>query len=1083
FLHSGKDRKSFSCITFSVPSCHVTRKKREGWDTARLPKARQGKSSGRVGVESRTFWSPCIFGHSISICWSQEETNQVATHMWMLTCLYRTLLVPSCHPTRRKHEGWDTTRLPKPRQGKEIYRGWVRSADLPYLRDAPLAIAPPLKVAVILRMPQPRKQTDESFVRTHSDARIIHRPIPVTAAPIGISPFELVPPRNMPTRPKSEAIDSTTPPSHWFHGNISREDTERLLKHHSHNGTFLIRYSTSTHKYVLSVIYNQMLYHYPIEELPDGFYQYQLLSLPPPVGGHRSAVAAFRCLAAMPYEGGTRAGILPGLDRGNREAEVGFEPRTFRSWIFRVVKRRSAVASFRCLTAMPPEGSKRGGILPGCPSLDRGSREAEVGFEPRTLWPVNGTNAKYLGIDLLVSEFRRANNCIVCSLTKPAPGTRPPPHITVYGTTNDLHHAVRKANLKMTHGRKNRSAVAPFRCLAAIPPEGCTRAGILSGCPSLDRGSREAEVGFEPRTFRSSANLLTGRSVVRTRPLPLDSYCLGLGSLAVSQPSCSLRVAWQLGTERVLQLNDFDYAPSAGVRDLFTRVASSIGSISLSEYVNEKSADSGATPLIEAAKTGSNDIVRVMTSCHATREKQEGWDTARLPKPRQGRSGSNDRSSEHGALVNLRDCGGFTALHRACQKSFAHVAETLLRLGRANPQIKCPFSGNTALHEAAMLGHADCVNCLLRFHAAPWGRNAEAEMPFELALRYGFADLAAALAGYKPTPPLTTQADWYHPNLSKADTDRVFTNSGATKDGAFLIRRSSQSERKFVLVLYYQRQTLKYQIEVVDFSFHMDTKEAYFIDKGPLHLSLEHLVEHYSRFADGIPVRLHYAVSPSGMVLNIEQLVPPGLEKRGRELKKCEPSTGGTEAWALRTITTGPHGGHMGAPLALPSVRSGNPKQNRSKNGKNLSTGSGMSNASVCAGGLLPATAGLHLTSSGSSCASTGELRLVPSDAVILLYRLGEGEFGEVYRGQLHLDNGTTQEVAVKELIVTSSLLSTVGWPRFKMVINNRSAVTPFRCLAAMPPEGSMRARILPGCSSLDRGSSEAEFMFEPQTF
>ncbi|KAG5442805.1 hypothetical protein CSKR_112268 [Clonorchis sinensis] len=36
-----------------------------------------------------------------------------------------------------------------------------------------------------------------------------------------------------------------------------------------------------------------------------------------------------------------------------------------------------------------------------------------------------------------------------------------------------------------------------------MPPEGSTRAGILPGCPSLDRGSREAEVGFEPRTFRS----------------------------------------------------------------------------------------------------------------------------------------------------------------------------------------------------------------------------------------------------------------------------------------------------------------------------------------------------------------------------------------------------------------------------------------------------------------------------------------------------------------------------------------------------------------------------------------------------
>ncbi|CAH8565306.1 unnamed protein product [Heterobilharzia americana] len=484
---------------------------------------------------------------------------------------------------------------------------------------------------------------------------------------------------------------------------------------------------------------------------------------------------------------------------------------------------------------------------------------------------VNGTNAKYLGIDLLVSEFRRANNCIVCSLGKPAPGLRPPPHITVYGVTNDLHHAVRKANLK-------------------------------------------------------------------------------------------------------------------GVRDLFTRVTS-MGVISLSDYVNEKSADSGATPLIEAAKTGSNDIVRLLL--------------------------------EHNASVNLRDCGGFTALHRACQKSFAHVAETLLRVGRANPQIKCPFSGNTALHEAAMLGHADCVNCLLRYHAAPWARNAEAEMPFELALRYGFADLAAALAGYKPVPAITTQSDWYHPSLSKSETDKIFSNCSATKDGAFLIRRSSQSERKFVLVLYYQHQTLKYQIEVVDFSFHMDTKEAYFIDKGPLHLSLEHLVEHYSRFADGIPVRLHYAISPS--------------DNHGRELRKIESSgPGGGDAWALRTISSSLHGGRLGAPLSM-SIAKGNSRhgQNKSNQGKHHSSSSsgvsGMSSGGGGGGGLLPVAAGLQLTASGTSClgstSGAGELRLIPSDAVILLYRLGEGEFGEVYRGRLHLDSGMIQEVAVKVLVQPSQRL------------------------------------------------------------
>ncbi|KAG5451644.1 hypothetical protein CSKR_109126 [Clonorchis sinensis] len=49
----------------------------------------------------------------------------------------------------------------------------------------------------------------------------------------------------------------------------------------------------------------------------------------------------------------------------------------------------------------------------------------------------------------------------------------------------------------------------------------------------------------------------TDRKVrVSNPPLLLDFPCLGLGNLTVSQLSCFLRVAWQLGTERMLQLND-----------------------------------------------------------------------------------------------------------------------------------------------------------------------------------------------------------------------------------------------------------------------------------------------------------------------------------------------------------------------------------------------------------------------------------------------------------------------------------------------------------------------------------------------
>ncbi|KAG5443509.1 hypothetical protein CSKR_101069 [Clonorchis sinensis] len=51
----------------------------------------------------------------------------------------------------------------------------------------------------------------------------------------------------------------------------------------------------------------------------------------------------------------------------------------------------------------------------------------------------------------------------------------------------------------------SRSAVKPLRCRAAIPSKGRTTAGILPSCPSPDRGSREAEVGFESPFIKPSS--------------------------------------------------------------------------------------------------------------------------------------------------------------------------------------------------------------------------------------------------------------------------------------------------------------------------------------------------------------------------------------------------------------------------------------------------------------------------------------------------------------------------------------------------------------------------------------------------
>ncbi|KAG5454251.1 hypothetical protein CSKR_113704 [Clonorchis sinensis] len=75
-------------------------------------------------------------------------------------------------------------------------------------------------------------------------------------------------------------------------------------------------------------------------------------------------------------------------------------------------------------------------------------------------------------------------------------------------------YRTRKALRTGVNNKKyNRSAVAHFRCVAAMPPEASTRAGILPDCSSLDRRSREAGVGFKPRTFR-----LDGDRVIPTAP-------------------------------------------------------------------------------------------------------------------------------------------------------------------------------------------------------------------------------------------------------------------------------------------------------------------------------------------------------------------------------------------------------------------------------------------------------------------------------------------------------------------------------------------------------------------------------------
>ncbi|KAG5444601.1 Yip1 member 1 [Clonorchis sinensis] len=98
----------------------------------------------------------------------------------------------------------------------------------------------------------------------------------------------------------------------------------------------------------------------------------------------------------------------------------------------------------------------------------------------------------------------------------------------------------------------------------------------------------------------------------------------GLGSLAVSQPSCFPRVTWQLGTERVLQLNSFFSSEHHSLLALQVGV------------------ETACTPVLRRCqlncdKKSFSCSTLSVPNCHATINKHDGLDTVRLAKSRLGK--------------------------------------------------------------------------------------------------------------------------------------------------------------------------------------------------------------------------------------------------------------------------------------------------------------------------------------------------------------------------------------------------------------------------------------------------------------
>ncbi|KAG5447473.1 hypothetical protein CSKR_107520 [Clonorchis sinensis] len=255
-------------------------------------------------------------------------------------------------------------------------------------------------------------------------------------------------------------------------------------------------------------------------------------------------------------------------------------------------------------------------------------------------------------------------------------------------------------SLSAENRRKNRPAVALFRCPTATPPEGSTMGEILPGCPNLDRRIRDIEVGFEPWTFRYKSfatmnyrrlflNRFTLCSKLPSRsaqyniqirnldppylsakpPIPvypelqfdikcrdfviLEQFCTYLRRF-LSRLDLEVYIfalPAKLTTYRLYQPNSTNVRTTFELSDYHrvVRIPSIVDPNIVRSLVfgdtslQIQKTSFGSFRVAGRMKTSFSCSTLSVPNCHPTRRKHEGWDIARLPKPRQGKSRGRGR--------------------------------------------------------------------------------------------------------------------------------------------------------------------------------------------------------------------------------------------------------------------------------------------------------------------------------------------------------------------------------------------------------------------------------------------------------
>jgi len=262
----------------------------------------------------------------------------------------------------------------------------------------------------------------------------------------------------------------------------------------------------------------------------------------------------------------------------------------------------------------------------------------------------------------------------------------------------------------------------------------------------------------------------------------------------------------------------------------------------------------GRTNLLHRAITQANcKVVYELLKCgyrNLESKNQEGQTALHLASL-MGQDQIVEKLISCGANVNCRDTEGYTPLHFACQNNLLNTVKILLTIGGANIQLRNSSTGWVALHEASSRGHKEIVSLLLSMNSPSKPRTFDNLLPSDLAHSNGHLEVERLLKEFVPPHPSLKKDQWYHGKLDRHEATSILKIKNV--DGCYLVRMNRQNE--YVLSMMYAHQCYNFQIH--------DRDKYYFIDNGPYLDSLEHLIQHYTLFPDGLPNKLEVPVSPA----------------------------------------------------------------------------------------------------------------------------------------------------------------------------------------------------------------------------